>query len=150
MKLLDGSDFYSLLGRFDLSSSSESDYLRVDISYDDIHVHPEYNESANYRRSHADVAILKVTEKILFSDYIQPVCLPASTMNVTNIFGVVVGYGVNDPYGPSQQRPTFVKLKSIENWKCLELDDSYHSVVSRKSFCAAHEKFQSIPCKGNI
>ncbi|XP_072175915.1 uncharacterized protein [Diadema setosum] len=55
-----------------------------------------------------DVALIRVSEAIRFSDYIRPICVPttklARTMLTTGRYGTVSGWGRDS--GPSENRPT--------------------------------------------
>lgn len=44
----------------------------VDVSVEEQIVHPDYN----VRRRHNDIALLRLAKRIVYSDFIKPICLP--------------------------------------------------------------------------
>lgn len=97
--------------------------------------------------SEGDIAILTMSQRVIFTDYIQPACLPTMTQNVYKVFGVVAGYGTTNPYlkEPSM-RPLFTGLTSVDLLDCLYSSWKSIGVVSRLSFCAGNDF--AVPCFG--
>jgi V8-like Glu-specific endopeptidase len=110
---------YVRLGEFDLTS--EKDCIQenngqldcadtpIDIPIEKIIPHPLYNP--NNPSKHHDIAILKLKEKVQFSDFIQPICLPTPDLDKGLRMGqeqVVCGWGKTDlfyqKYGRNVQR----------------------------------------------
>ena len=85
------------LGEHDYSNTSAT---RVSIS--EIIPHPKYmiDDDGNSHKdglSHYDIAVLKLSSPILFTQNIVPVCLPAHTMgNHAGKDGVITGWGVTE------------------------------------------------------
>ncbi|KAG5683360.1 hypothetical protein PVAND_012646 [Polypedilum vanderplanki] len=111
-------DYFALLGRFNLKDNNEK--FSVNRSFSSIFLHSEFNNTAEAYRSNADIAVIQMSERVQFSDFIQPVCLPEPNSNLENFDGIVVGYGKNPLY-------------------------SY--IVAERSFCAGGT--DAIPCLGD-
>lgn len=141
-------DFHVLLGRFNNTDANEKNWQRRNIS--ETFVYENYNATANYYLSNGDVSILKVTQAIEYTDFIQPVCLPKVTTITVGVHGIVVGYGQNQAIGNAQNTPSYIALKSIRSWDCLAINQQYHSIVSENSFCAGDENHEGSPCKGKF
>lgn len=58
------------LGDWDLNATNDAPNL--DVKVDTITVHPDYSRATLQN----DVAILKLTQKITFTENIKPICLP--------------------------------------------------------------------------
>ena len=125
---------YALLGVYDLNRKNESGVIRSHVS--SIKVHSDW--STQVETYDADIAILRLTSKITFTNYIQPACLPPSDMNPFEIDGTVVGYGLSDEtLGDHEMRPKFVKISSITQEDCLIGRDVIARISSKRMFCTS-------------
>ncbi|XP_077867850.1 serine protease 48-like, partial [Saccoglossus kowalevskii] len=74
------------LGKHDL------DIVKSGINVDEIIVHPDYNLAFD-----ADIALIRLTEHVVFTEKIKPVCLPsvekAEQLLQPNTYGTVLGWG---------------------------------------------------------
>lgn len=85
----------------------------------------------------------------MFTNYIQPICLPNYEQNVFNINGVVAGYGSTGPNEydqPFTEIPLFTALKSVTSVDCFHSNLISSKVLSERSFCAGSNL--GIPCRG--
>lgn len=100
-------DIVVVLGAYDLASKIEKGVQRRDV--DKINIHPEWRAySDNYD---ANLAILHLSEIVLFTNYIRPVCLPAKDRPFDDIRGSVVGWGrTENSTGPNKE---FIKQASV-------------------------------------
>ena len=137
-------DHYALLGRFDLRNSSESNWVKREISK--TFIHPEFNASAASQRSHADLAIHQLKTSVEFTNHIRPICLPHGNENVIDIFGDLTGYGESEMGLVHEVLPRDARLRTIQNWKCSSEHRDYWNILAEDSFCARSET--SGPCKG--
>jgi secreted trypsin-like serine protease len=137
-------DYHAMLGRHNLSNTNERNWHKR--SFSSIVIHDEYNESAQFSRSNADVAVMRMTEKVAFSDFIRPVCLPPPRANPTNLHGTVVGYGYNYDR-VVEVTPKQADLHTINYAKCLLKHPNYGYIVSERSFCGGDSK--AAPCNGD-
>ncbi|XP_070508851.1 prostasin-like [Chironomus tepperi] len=135
---------YSLLGIYDLTKSSESGVVKAQVS--SIKLHSDWNSQTE--TYDADIAILRLTNAIIFTNYIQPACLPSPSMNVFEIDGTVVGYGLSDDTkGEHEMRPKYVKISSITQEDCLIGRDVIARISSKRMFCAGN--VGKNPCRGD-
>lgn len=100
-------------------------------------IHKDYERTEETPLSEADIALLIMDEKVQFNDYIQPICLPSSSVNVFQSLGVVVGHGqlVFHNYNPSPT-PKYVEMSAVGLGECLTSDSFANQIVSTRSFCA--------------
>jgi len=134
---------YALLGIYDLNKTDELGVIKAQIS--SIKIHSDWNSQKE--TYDADIAILRLTSKVTFTNYIQPACLPPSNMNAFEIDGIVVGYGLSDDtQGAHELRPKFIKISSITQEDCLIGRDTISRISSRRMFCAG--SIGKNPCRG--
>ncbi|XP_062708618.1 chymotrypsinogen B-like isoform X2 [Aedes albopictus] len=87
---------------------------------------------------HYDVALLKTFNKVKFSDFIQPVCLPSKNRPFER--GTVVGWGI----GETNQMETILQkadLNFVEFSTCLKSDPVLFSVLlaaDHSNYCAGN------------
>uniref|UniRef100_A0A6B2E8V9 Putative hemolymph proteinase 16 n=1 Tax=Phlebotomus kandelakii TaxID=1109342 RepID=A0A6B2E8V9_9DIPT len=97
--------------------------------------HPKYDTSLLTN----DIALLRLTREMLFSDYIQPICLWNSNgglAEVENRLATAVGWGYteNDTVADSLR---YVQLPVVSTFVCLESDrDFFGLFLSDTNFCA--------------
>jgi hypothetical protein len=86
------------------------------VDFQQIFVHRDWKfDSASYD---ADIAIVLLNNEIIFTQSIQPICLPRVNSNVYNVKGTVVGYGFAEGrILPDRQK--HVVISSVEDRVCL-------------------------------
>lgn len=87
-------------------------------------------------------------EAVTFSNYIQPICLSQSNINVFNSTGVVSGYGQQDANDWAVAEPKHIKMDSVDLAKCYSSSVESSKIVSIKSFCASSQN--GTPCFGKM
>lgn len=65
------------LGDWDLKATNDGPHLKVNVA--SVKVHPSYSRATLQN----DVAVLKLTSKIVYQDNIKPICLPATGESIT-------------------------------------------------------------------
>jgi hypothetical protein len=80
------------LGELNLEDSDE-DAEPQDFTISEIILHPDYKLPARYH----DIALLKLSKKVVFSAYIRPACLQVEK-DFKDTTGIAIGYGRMD-YG---------------------------------------------------
>ncbi|KAG5669560.1 hypothetical protein PVAND_017447 [Polypedilum vanderplanki] len=119
------SELFVLLGHFNLSKSTESSSIKRDILT--IFVHPDFSS-----KNSSDIAVLKMTEKVEFTKFIQPICFPRVKNYENNSFGFVVGYRKSNSEKFNQMNLEYTKVKETRKEKCMEKNESF---IADKSFC---------------
>ncbi|XP_055606771.1 polyserase-2-like [Uranotaenia lowii] len=107
--------------------------------------HEEYDKT-NF---HNDIALLRTRDNIIYSDYVQPICLPSSN-SYQGRFGKVVGWGVGDSdrYNPILQE---AELEVVKTMYCLfEPDPVYKYILTKNesNFCAGNKNETNV-CSGD-
>lgn len=126
------------LGAYNLTAVNETDSVQRKVT--DIFVHPYWK--ANKDKYDADLAILVLSENVTFTDYIQPVCMPANDAVMDDIImdvtGTVVGWGTMDD-GSRIEIPSKIVTKSLNYSHCSREHPSIVNYLSIYSFCAQSE-----------
>ena len=76
--------------------------------------HPAYD---------ADIAILFVASEITYNAFVQPICLPASEVDVFNVRGSVAGYGFIEGEIKPETILRHVEISSVDHGTCLYNED---------------------------
>lgn len=131
------------LGRSNFSNPNERNYIKQGASK--IIIHPEWREDEE--SFDADIAIIKMRESVIFTDYISPICLPTSSINVFDVYGSVAGYGLTELSfdGKPEKAPKFIRIPTVSQEECLFDNTEYAKRASRRTFCAGEKG--KIPCK---
>lgn len=68
----------------------------LDVEIEKTIIHPDYLETSWDK--HHDIAIIKLKEKVTYSDFIQPICMPRKDLdlNMIGAFLYVAGWGKTD------------------------------------------------------
>uniref|UniRef100_A0A1B0GPA5 Uncharacterized protein n=1 Tax=Phlebotomus papatasi TaxID=29031 RepID=A0A1B0GPA5_PHLPP len=107
--------------------------------------HPSYNTSLLLD----DIALLRLSREINYSDYIQPICLwnPNTKLSEKNL-GVAVGWGhtENDTISDVLR---YVELPVVSTITCLMSDrDFFGTFLTDKNFCAGYLNGTNV-CSGD-
>ncbi|XP_065085151.1 transmembrane protease serine 9-like [Ochlerotatus camptorhynchus] len=97
-----------------------------------------------------DVALLKTVNEVVFSDYIQPVCMPTGSTAESYKFGHVVGWGFGEG---NQLKPVLQKatLGFVNALTCLSSNPVLYSFLLSKdnsNFCAGNANETNV-CDGD-
>lgn len=108
--------------------------------------HGKYNPTNH----HYDVALLKTVIKVVFSDFIQPVCLPTGSTVESFEFGNVVGWGIGDG-NELKQVLQKARLGFVDAFTCLSSNALLYSVLlsnDSSNFCAGNVNDTNV-CDGD-
>lgn len=127
-------DVRAIFGAHDLSDNYEPG--RVPYSPTEIILHNEWNPHTT--AYDADIAILRFESgKILFSEYVQPICLWDSTTIPSETVGVVIGWGKSDDTTKLHEKlPKLAELPMHSNEDCFLETPKLAEISSRRTFCA--------------
>ncbi|XP_055697780.1 chymotrypsin-like protease CTRL-1 [Phlebotomus papatasi] len=110
--------------------------------------HPSYHKTL---LTH-DIALLRLSRELSYTDYIQPICLWNSNdtklMDVENRSGVALGWGYteNDTVADALR---YVELPIVPTVTCLESDrDFFGTFLSDSNFCAGFTNGTNV-CSGD-
>lgn len=78
------------LGELDLSRDNDNT-LPEDFGVADVIAHPNYSHASKVN----DIALLKLSKKVRFNEYIRPACL-WNTRNVRHSSAIATGWGANE------------------------------------------------------
>lgn len=133
----------ALLGRLNITDETEKGWIRRNISAIKLHENYAINTAAD-----SDIAVLILDEPVQFTDYIQPICLPAIIDNVVNVLGTVAGYGNVNKTSSHQSIPFHAELSTVSPFECVFSHKKGIKTVSTNSFCAKSNV--SVPCIGEL
>lgn len=82
-----------------------------------------------------DIAVLELTNRVLFNEYVRPVCLPE--VRVTDIkSGTIAGWGYFDNSQKVSNVPRKVDLLIVPDGQCFRDDQRLLRISSPEAFCA--------------
>lgn len=132
------------LGAWNLNRNSSH---QLDVKILIIIVHPKYRSSFYYY----DIALLKLTKRVHFTDYIQPACLwQLPQLNVPSV--VAVGWGRTSFMGPKQYDLRKVHLNIIEQNTCQVIYRKERRLprgILKEQFCAGYLEGGRDTCQGD-
>lgn len=108
-------------------------------------VHPNWKPKDI--RYDADIAILQLQNLVIFSDVVQPVCLPPNNLNVFTLTGRVVGWGKSESAEKHELKPKQVEIPAYGNEDCFLADYRFAQFGSPRTFCAG--ELGKTPCQGD-
>ncbi|XP_004587214.1 prostasin isoform X1 [Ochotona princeps] len=116
-------------------------------------VHPDYHEEG----SQGDIALLKLSEKVNFSRYIRPICLPAANASFPNgLKCTVTGWGYVAPSvslpSPKPLQQLEVPLISRETCNCLyniDANPEEPHFIQDDMLCAGYVTGGKDACQGD-
>ncbi|XP_064116672.1 CLIP domain-containing serine protease B4-like [Macrobrachium nipponense] len=112
------------LGDWDLTTTSEGRSIKAKVSK--VTVHPRYCRSTHQN----DLAVLKLTEKVEYTDRIRPICLPTTDINVEDQLAIVSGWGRNEA-AKLQSQLHYFQATVIKNSVC---DQRWNSNGTARGF----------------
>ncbi|XP_067394926.1 coagulation factor IX-like isoform X2 [Emydura macquarii macquarii] len=108
--------------------------------------HPHY-DSDNYN---GDIALLYLRSKVIFNEYVLPICLPnpnlATLLTAEGRQGMVSGWGATYHKGPGTRFLMKVKLPIVSMETCRQ---STEKLITDNMFCAGYTASAQDACKGD-
>uniref|UniRef100_A0A1V1FKL5 Putative serine protease 46B n=2 Tax=Reticulitermes speratus TaxID=60591 RepID=A0A1V1FKL5_9NEOP len=103
------------LGELNLEDSDD-DAQPQDFTISEMILHPDYKLPARYH----DIALFKLSTKVVFSGYIRPACLQAEE-HFKDTTGIAIGYGRMDYANDAQSKHLLkVTLNFVTNTDCVK------------------------------
>nr|XP_054763582.1 enteropeptidase-like [Lytechinus pictus] len=130
-----------VMGDLHLSINSEQ---HLTIAPDDIFIHPEYNDTL----LNADIALIKLSEHVSFSEYVRPACLSQTLHEETDYTTcIIAGWGNTEHDEADNLQKATVRLIEVERCKELyEVPDDYDTGYL---VCAGFERGGIDTCQGD-
>ncbi|KAG8283308.1 serine-type endopeptidase activity protein [Homalodisca vitripennis] len=136
------------LGDINLDDNVSDGASPVDMQVDRTIPHPEYRTNAKVN----DIAIVKLRSAVQFSDHIQPICLPSSSLLRSNTFvgqtPYVAGWGALFFRGPSTKSLQQVDIDITDEESCKNAyRNERGAVIDNRVLCAG--KAGKDACQGD-
>lgn len=135
------------LGRYSLIDWSEVGSVATNV--DQILIHTDYKKQRD--SFDADIAILVITKRVEFNEFVRPVCLwpgKSSIQEIEGKNGVVVGWGKDGTDRVVSNIPKKVNLPIVNSITCVQTSESLSKAVSNRTFCAGTLNGDG-PCHGD-
>lgn len=116
------------LGEWNLSTNPDCDDSfinevvcnnpHVDIGIENVIIHEKFlPQSFN---QHNDIALIRMNQRIVFNDFIKPICLPSSIDNLVGNAVTLTGFGRTETASSSNLKLKVV-LNVVENDRCNQI-----------------------------
>lgn len=93
------------------------------------------HESYSQNKSRNDIALIKLRNRIIYNDYVQPICLPSRATDFGQKFGFVAGWGVNEK-NEYQYILNTIAMPIVTDTECENSDAFFESLLRGRTFCA--------------
>lgn len=117
------------------------DEQQVQYKVEKVIQHELYNKTIKGRY---DIALVKLAEPMIFTEKIRPICLPLPTIDVTDLYGIVTGWGVLSHGGGVSEELRGVPMRIMDNGNCHKIFDR----VDDNNICAGGEEGRDA-CQGD-
>ena len=111
-----------------------------------VKVHPHYDS----KTFDSDVALIELKDKVVFTDYVKPICLPSSkgdfSLLQTNATGTITGWGRKKKRRRSKKLQE-VTVPIVSRAICQKANQGYH--ITGNMFCAGHKSGGLDACQGD-
>jgi secreted trypsin-like serine protease len=136
-----------MLGKHDLDNFNESGSRNVSVSK--IILHPEWNVTQD--NFNADIAIVILNEKIEFTRFIRPICLPEQDNNEADVVGLgwIAGWGRRHQGERHASKPSELEIPAIKPARCLATFSDLVEIFSVDSFCGGFVNEGKGACMGD-
>ncbi|XP_051023892.1 serine protease 38 [Acomys russatus] len=108
-------------------------------------IHPTYEM---FHPVGGDVALVQLKSPILFSDFVLPICLPPSNLNLKNLSCWTTGWGLVTPEGHTLNTLQEVELPLIPRFQC-QLLYGFTSYLLPEMLCAGDIENVNNVCEGD-
>ncbi|KAH8337703.1 hypothetical protein KR074_007459, partial [Drosophila pseudoananassae] len=136
-------DLWVYLGRHDRSLNTEAEAELVGVS--SVHTPPQYNSVPD-----ADVGLLILTKSIVYTRYIQPLCLWTSDLTIPGNegeLGAVAGWGL-DKNAQKTRFPKSVYVQLVDRDRCRYKMPRAEDFITDRTVCAGNSRGHG-PCFGD-
>ena len=125
------SDFQVRLGKH--IRTRVENFTEQSLDVKTVKIHPHYNS----KTFDSDVALIELKDRVVFTDYVQPICLPSSKGDFSllhvNAKGTITGWGQN------KKRSRALTLSEatvpvVSRATCKNANPFYH--ITKNMFCA--------------
>lgn len=134
------------LGEHDLESETEG-ATPVDYDVERTIVHEGYKSQTN------DIALIRLTRDVQFTDKIKPICLPSAAALRSETFEqkypFVVGWGDTYHNGPSSSVLLQVQVPVVDNESCRIAYLKHGANITETQICAGEQKGGKDSCRGD-
>ncbi|KAI4455191.1 modular serine protease [Holotrichia oblita] len=131
--LLDAENLLVYLGKYYLKEWSNPGLQRHDVSK--ITRHPQYN----FHKYANDIAVIRLSHRADFTDFVRPICLWEGASDITNLIGklgTVVGWGYDED-GKLTEELTMLNMPIVSKQVCIySLPDFYPRFTTNDTYCA--------------
>jgi chitinase len=141
---LSPTEFVIKLGRYNLSLLYERD--GVDAYAIDIFINPNWKYFT--REYDSDIAVIKLSTPVTFSNVISPICLWKSNDPMPVDSGKIVGYGKSERDTLYENIPRELDMKILTNEECFLKGPRFSYISSVNTFCAGKDEY-SAACQGD-
>ncbi|XP_021067433.1 serine protease 38 [Mus pahari] len=108
-------------------------------------IHPTFQM---YHPIGGDVALVQLKSAIVFSDFVLPICLPPSNLDLINLSCWTTGWGMISPQGETGKELLEAQLPLIPRFQC-QLLYGLKSYLLPEMLCAADIKNMKNVCEGD-
>ncbi|CAG9812296.1 unnamed protein product [Chironomus riparius] len=127
-------DLIVALGAHNLRSSFEVGRLYIAVKK--ITIHPDWHPKI--QSYDADIAVLELSKKVTFDEFIQPICLSDTQSASSSIsLGLVVGFGKSE-FAEIENIARSVNIPILSYRECAEQSTNHQSLLSHRAFCGGY------------
>jgi hypothetical protein len=129
------------LGELDLSTDIDCEKIDgnlvcgdapLDVDIDEIFIHEDYRPAV--QGSPSDIAVIKMSEFVEFTDFIKPICLPSSSVESGSV--IIAGFGKTESRTFSK-RLLKAEIDIVNRGECVLKYQSKGLRIHETQFCAA-------------
>lgn len=99
-----------------------------------------------------DILIMTLQKKVVYNDYIRPVCLWSEDNTdldqIVNKRGIVTGWGTNEHNEPGRGKPRKARIPIVSTETCRSSNEDFNKLTSDFTFCAG-DRNGTGPCNGD-
>ncbi|KAG5669562.1 hypothetical protein PVAND_017449 [Polypedilum vanderplanki] len=142
-------NYFVILGRFNISNDLETNWEKRNISK--IFIHNDYSSKRMNAKSKGDIAVLRMSNYVEFTTYIQPICFPNSKTFKEDeiVLAFVAGYGKHNEERLHEETPKYTMVTTKKYTDCVKHnDEEYAKIMAFGSFCAQATE-SAVPCRGD-
>lgn len=138
----------AMFGKHDLNVTNEAGSKQSLVW--EVIPHPDWN--FNEERFDADISIAVLTDRIEFSNAIQPICLPQASYEEVVGTGTVAGWGMSEHVAYGRRHDSKLNqlvVPAVNSSHCYTTFYILGAVSSNRAFCGGYEYQGRAPCLGD-